>query len=368
MRAKISVICVVALSVLLLFSLYLVFSLKEVGQPSVLPESVSLDPVLPEEMFIPEGMSEEEAKQIYLETQANLPEGMSEEEVKQIYLKGQAELKQIEASAEDFYEEFSKMTSEEKVEAYQKLIDDCELLIANGTSVEFYRDQVATLKRHKEWEEGAPERQQEWEQTRREIRRETEEAREKTNTFTLNMIEIFSPFFHFEIEEIDGRIEIVSWEPNHDALQQRKLQQDTAKPEEVSPISSVTAEPEMRPQTEDSVSSLATPDDPIKSLPSAQASLKSWRADFDNKYFDVVISQYFTPQELEQYFTTAQDREQLKSRTIAAQKEVVSKIRDLIKDIPDANQKREITRELVTANFDKDFADNVLKALENDVE
>ena len=369
MRAKIIVICVVAFSVLLLFSLYFVFSLKTDGQSSVLPKSVSLDPVLPEEMFIPEGMSkeeQEEVKQIYLKT------GMSKEEAKQIYLKGQAELKQIEASADDFYEEFSKMTSEEKVEAYQRLIDDWESLIpemeANGTPtgipVEWYRDHVATLKRYKKSEEGAPERREKWEQ----IRREIEEAREKANTWTLEMIEILSPIAHFEIEEIDGRIEIISWEPNHDALQQRKLEQDTAKPEEVSPISSVTAEPEMRPQTEDPVSSLATPDDPVKLLSSAQASLRSWRADFDNKYFDVVISQYFTQQELEQYFRTAEDREQLKSRRTAAQKEVVFKIRDLVKEVPDVKQKREITRELVTANFDKDFADTVLKALENDAD
>ena len=55
-------------------------------------------------------------------------------------------------------------------------------------------------------------------------------------------------------------------------------------------------------------------------------------------------------------------------RTSEMQKLVVSQVRDLVKEIPDVKQKREITRELVTANFDKDFADNVLKALENDAE
>jgi len=372
MRSKIKVICVVTFSVFLLFSLYFVFSLKKDGQPLGFPQSASLDsksasldPVSFEQMFIPEGMSkkeQEELKQIYLKT------GMSKEEAKQIYLKKQAELKQMEASIEDF----SQMTSEERVEAYQRLIDDWESLIpeleANGRMEEWYRDHVATLKRYKEREEGAPQRQKEREQRSHEIRRETQEAREKTNTWTLDMIEIFSPFFHFEIEEIDGRIEIISWETNHDGIRLRKLKQDTVKPVEVSPTSSVTVEPEMRPQTENLVSPLVTPDDPVKLLSSAQFSLRSWRADFDNKYFDVAISQYFTPQEIEQYFPTAEDREQLKSRTIAAQKEVVSKIRDLIKEIPDAKQKREITRELVTANFDKDFADNVLKALENNTE
>ena len=109
---------------------------------------------------------------------------------------------------------------------------------------------------------------------------------------------------------------------------------------------------------------------PVRSLTAAQQSLKSWRVDLDGKYFDVVVSQDMTPAELDKYFPKPSDRELLKSRTTEMQKAVVSKIRTLVSDIPNATatQKRELTRDLVRQNFDKDFADEVLSELEKDAE
>ena len=108
--------------------------------------------------------------------------------------------------------------------------------------------------------------------------------------------------------------------------------------------------------------------DAVSSLSKAQERLETFRVDLDEKYFDVVVSKQLSAQELDKYFPTEVDRKMLSKRTERFELEIVSKIRDLVKDIPNAKQKREITRELVTANFDKDFADNVLKALQNDVE
>jgi len=371
-----SKICVVAVSVLLLSSLFFVFSLKKEGQHSVLPksavhESVSSDQTPP--LFIPEGMSQEEANKIYLEAQSNLPEGMSQEEANKIYLEAQSELKGIFEAAKKAGEEagaaFLKMTPEERVKYYQEHIEEWEALIsemeANGEQVEWHRNHVATLKRYQEWEADTPRRQKEFEKGRR----ETEESLKKLDLWTREMIEILKPIAHFEVEEIDGKINIISWDLNYDALQQRKVGQDTnAKQDAAPPASSITAEPAIRPQSENPVSTSDPLYDPVKSLSMAQTSLKSWRADLDAKYFDVVISQYFTPQEIDEYFPTPQERENLKSRTSEMQREVVSKIRKVVSEIPNATQaqKSKLARELVTANFDKDFAGAVIEQLQLD--
>ncbi len=110
--------------------------------------------------------------------------------------------------------------------------------------------------------------------------------------------------------------------------------------------------------------------DPIKSLTSAQATLQPWRSALDEDYFDVVASQYLTTQELHQYFPTQEARQILKQRTSEMQKAVVSKIRKLVSEIPNATQaqKSKLARELVTKNFDKDFAEAVLSELKKDAE
>ena len=106
--------------------------------------------------------------------------------------------------------------------------------------------------------------------------------------------------------------------------------------------------------------------DPVVSLRRASQSLKTWRVDVDTQYFDVVVSQYMTDAELDKYFPTAQDKKILKSRTTEMQKSVVSKIREVVSGVKGATpkQKRQLARELVTANYEKSFAESVLKALE----
>lgn len=132
----------------------------------------------------------------------------------------------------------------------------------------------------------------------------------------------------------------------------------------------VLSESSTESPTAEGVVSPSPRSDPVRSLLSAQTSFNSWRVDLDENYFDVAISPYLTPHERDKYFPTAADRAQLKSRTTEMQRLVVSKIRDLIKDIPNATaqQKRDLTRQLVRENFHKDFADSILKALEQDAD
>ena len=110
--------------------------------------------------------------------------------------------------------------------------------------------------------------------------------------------------------------------------------------------------------------------DPVRSFTSAQSRLESWRSDFNESYIDVVASRYMSPEELDEFFPTPQEREHLKSRTTELQKLVVSQVRKLVSDVKGATaeQKRSLARELVNKNFDKDFAKSILSELEKETE
>lgn len=126
---------------------------------------------------------------------------------------------------------------------------------------------------------------------------------------------------------------------------------------------------ESQPPSDEMVSPIgATPDRSMDSIIKAQTQFRSWRDGIDQDYVDVLISRYMSAEELETHFPTAEARANLTRRTSEMEKLVVSQVRDLIKEIPDAKQKREITHKLLRDNFDKNFADNVLKALENNAE
>ncbi len=100
----------------------------------------------------------------------------------------------------------------------------------------------------------------------------------------------------------------------------------------------------------------------------AQTEFQSWRNDIDQDYVDVLVSRYMSPQELEQYFPTAQQRKSLTHKTERLQDEVVSKMRKIVSAIPDVTheQKRTFARNILTQNFDSEFAESVLKQLDFD--
>lgn len=83
-------------------------------------------------------------------------------------------------------------------------------------------------------------------------------------------------------------------------------------------------------------------------------------------YFDVIMSQYMTPKELDTYFPTTADREMLKTRKAEMQKLVISEMRKVVSKLPDVSsvEKRSFIRKLVIDNFQKDFAESVLSEME----
>jgi len=97
----------------------------------------------------------------------------------------------------------------------------------------------------------------------------------------------------------------------------------------------------------------------------AQSQITSLRTTLEEQYFDVLVTPSLTTEEFDQYFPTQKARQNLKRRTSEIQKAVVSKIRKLVSELPNAttDQKQEFTRKLVRQNFDKDFADAILSEL-----
>lgn len=87
------------------------------------------------------------------------------------------------------------------------------------------------------------------------------------------------------------------------------------------------------------------------------------------KYFDVVLSRHLSEKEFEQYFPSSQyDKEMLKSRTREMQKTLVSELRKVMRNMNSVSEatKRQRVKDFVMKNYDKDFAEAVLRQLNTD--
>ncbi len=183
----------------------------------------------------------------------------------------------------------------------------------------------------------------------------------------------YRPYLHVEV--VDGKEQIVGVRSHEEIVQILKDRMMPAGDVDTMPSVPTTPDPssgsqlpESQPSPDEMAPLPATPDRSMDSIIKAQTQFRSWRNDIDQEYVDVLISRYMSPEDLAEQFPTAEARANLTRRTSEMQKLVVSQVRNLVKEIPDAKQKREITRKVLRDNFDKDIADNVLKALENDAE
>lgn len=115
---------------------------------------------------------------------------------------------------------------------------------------------------------------------------------------------------------------------------------------------------------------------PPSSLPEKRSVSDTPVSDFEpllknisEKYFDVVLSRHLSEKEFEQYFPSSQyDKETLKSRTTEMQKTLVSEIRKVMRNMNDVSEatKRQRVKAFVMKNYDKDFAEAVLRQLNAD--
>lgn len=98
----------------------------------------------------------------------------------------------------------------------------------------------------------------------------------------------------------------------------------------------------------------------------AQSKFNAWRQDIDGAYFDVLLSGYMTPEELDLYFPTQSEREHLATRKARLRGEAVSKLRSLLSGLPNATpaEKRSLAQDLAGQHFDQSFAESVLERLE----
>lgn len=91
--------------------------------------------------------------------------------------------------------------------------------------------------------------------------------------------------------------------------------------------------------------------------------------DIGEKYFDVVLSRHLSEKEFAKFFPSSQyDKEMLKSRTTEMQKTLVSEIRKVMRNMNDVSEatKRERVKKFVMKNYDKAFAESVLRQLNAD--
>lgn len=240
---------------------------------------------------------------------------------------------------------------------------------------------IDTQKRRLAWipkEQAVDETIKRWEQTRKKWEVEQPKLIEKYRSF-------------LQIEEIDGVERIVGVRtpaemkaaakeflsnssseessgvpsaPTNQLSPSDVVSQDSPVTQTQTPVESITSQV---PSASTDQAPASPPQTSVESIVKAQTQFQAWRKDIDDTYFDVILSHYFTPQELDQYFPTDADRQTLNIRTEMLRKSVVSQVRKLVSRLPNASaeQKRDFARELVSQNFEKDFADSVLKQLQS---
>ncbi len=96
-------------------------------------------------------------------------------------------------------------------------------------------------------------------------------------------------------------------------------------------------------------------------------SLEGLLSGVGEKYLDVVISRYFTPEEFKEYYPNVSDTSQLKARTVEMQTELAMEVRKVLNTMEDIStgDKRKLASEFLNKNYDKEFAKEVLKLLYN---
>lgn len=114
---------------------------------------------------------------------------------------------------------------------------------------------------------------------------------------------------------------------------------------------------------------------PPSSLPEKQSVSAPSVSDFEpllkgvgEKYLDVVLSRYLSEEEFAKHYSPEYDKERLKSRTREMQKTLVSEIRKVMRNMNDVSEttKRERVKDFVMKNYDKEFAEAVLRQLNAD--
>ena len=284
--------------------------------------------------------------------------GLSRTDLAALYPELQSELKQLEETAAQM-----EITDTDRIEMWEASLRRAEAE-KDREMVDLHHGVLSQIKSRMKWDANRHIR----EKAAAEWRLETEVFEKEQDTWKREMIEKLSPIAHFEVEEIDGKINIIAWDFDFDALYHIKVEQDTTANQDTASYSSTISSelsqlPEAAPVS-------TTTNDPLIFQTQAATQFESWRKGLDQEYFDVVVSRFFTPKELDKYFPTASDRENLTRRTSEMQKSVVSQVRKLVDDVKGAtpDQKRSLARDLVTKNFDKDFAQAVLSELEKETE
>ncbi len=303
------------------------------------------------------------------------------ESFRDIHLAGIAEDEKVKRQRQVEKEAYKSMSDEERVAYRENRLKEREneMLIAKAENdterIEALEVWIEVEKVLLESAKNAPEvrrRDQERKEMVAQMEHELDDLMKWAQNYEDELIADYKPYLH--LKEVDGRLTIVGVRrpdevilPNTDA-HPLDNEADSLLPTETTP--SLPDSPKVPQSSKFPPSTLfpAVPDIPTESIVNAQTQFQSWREDVDDDYLDVLVSQYMTPQEIEQFFPTEADRQNLTKRTERLQQDVVSKVRKLVNGIPNATQaqKSKLARELVTANFDKDFADAVIEQLQLD--
>lgn len=202
-----------------------------------------------------------------------------------------------------------------------------------------------------QWVKDAPKRKRQDEQLDQ-MERELDDMLRWAQDWEDTLIEEYKPYLN--LKEVDGRMTIES------VRSPEELMMSDLEPS----IFGSDIDSQQRPSalTQQDITKRVPRDSFVK----AESKFNAWRQDIDGVYFDVLLSGYMTPEELDIYFPTKAERENLVTRKARLQGKAISKIRSLLSGLQNATtaEKRKLAKELVGQHFDKSFAESVLERLE----
>lgn len=250
-------------------------------------------------------------------------------------------------------EEHQKQMKE--IEDTKKKIDDLQLFITDTL-----REQEPNLKAALEWEKNRPQRLKEQERRRQEMA----EIEEEWQALKPDIYKSLSRFVY-----LDEDLNFLGWRPEFLALRDGLPTTPAATealPEAFSESShSAPEEPatEAAPPMEENTIALET-DNPIDMSIPIQARVQEWHDALYKDYFDVIVVQELTQEEMNTFFPTPEAQRYLQTQQAELQTELAARAERLLsEDTENREEKLSIIRQTLSENWSPDIADGVLERL-----
>jgi len=232
------------------------------------------------------------------------------------------------------------------------------------------REQEPMIKWSLEWKKNRPQRQKERERQRQQREAEDAEFDAYLKAEVLPRLRKFA--------DIDDDGNFISWKPGFMALVERQekmatnirsfAEDETPSKNGVSPPNATRLPTTTRPEEPVSSPSAEQRRNEKKWQDDLTFKVTEWSNQLNEQYPDIFILPYLTGEEYNEFFPTEESRQMLQRRQTQMQTDVVNRLQDQLSTDTYGNrqEKLSVVREVLSQNWDADFAEAVIKQLQQE--